>query len=140
MVSPKPCPSKCSWSSSTRARASWVATLSKQEAATGESASATISTLSKDGVAKLVAHAGCKTIDHPNLVALQLDPFSVHMGSEVSYVAGIEQVAIEGVGHIADPVVKTVKEGTLVEGRALVARASDRPDVPPLFAARIEVQ
>lgn len=58
-------------------------------------------------------------VKSPKVVVAPLRPFEVSLAEQISYVSGYETVAIEGLGTIADPVVKTLREGLVVEGMAI---------------------
>lgn len=64
-----------------------------------------------------------KTVPHnelqaPRLTIGSLKPFAVAAGSDYSYVARFDQVAIEGMGTIADPVIERAFDGLRFHGVA----------------------
>lgn len=52
----------------------------------------------------------------PNIITRPLEPYAMTAGSSISYVAGHDQVVIEGIGTIADPVIKQLFEGIELGG------------------------
>lgn len=78
------------------------------------------------------------TVVLPTVTAVQIEPFDVRIVNECSYVSKYDLVAIEGIGRIADPVVKTVAEGLTIQGRVVAAPGMDWKDTP--FAIRLEIE
>jgi hypothetical protein len=74
----------------------------------------------------------------PSITSFELDPFDVRIGSEIAYVSGFDLVAIEGLGKIADPVIKTLFEGISITGRVVAAPGMAPKETP--FALRLEVE
>ncbi len=72
----------------------------------------------------------------PRIVVMPLERFELSTGSEVAYVAGFDQVTIEGIGSLIDPVVKTLHEGLRLDGRALTSAPLPGLAEPP-FALQV---
>ena len=72
----------------------------------------------------------------PRLIVNPLERFEVSTGSEVAYVASFDQVTIEGIGTIVDPVVKTLREGVALDGYALASAPLPGLAEPP-FALQV---
>jgi hypothetical protein len=85
----------------------------------------------------VAAHPSC-VVKSPKVVVAPLRPFEVALGEQISYIAAIESVAIEGIGTIADPVVKTVREGLVVTGMAIAG--APQPDGGEPFALIVSMQ
>jgi len=82
--------------------------------------------------------AGASVMAAPSITSFELDPFDVRIGSEIAYVSGFDLVAIEGLGKIADPVIKTLFEGISITGRVVAAPGMAPKETP--FALRLEVE
>jgi hypothetical protein len=93
----------------------------------------------QDELDQLLADPGTTVLDVPSLVTPQLDDFEIDLVEELSYIANFELIAIEGMGTIADPVVKTLKHGTTLRGRCVSAAATPGADAVS-YALRVEVE
>ena len=63
-----------------------------------------------------IAKRHTNQLTSPRIVTAPLVGYEVSAGSLVAYVAGMDQVAIEGLGTIADPVIKQLFEGLVISG------------------------
>ena len=119
--------------------ASQRAELAKATGATGDGNAATdVFVPDVAAVERFVAAHPSVVLKGPKVVAAPLRPFEVSLAEQLSYVSGYESVAIEGLGTIADPVVKTVREGLVVEGMAITG-APEREGGEP-FALRLSLR
>ncbi|MBL8844004.1 MAG: hypothetical protein JNL90_20945 [Planctomycetes bacterium] len=89
------------------------------ELGTGGVASAAAVPLDDAHVNRFLEGAALDRSTLPKVIVRPLERFEARSGDELSYVANFEQVAIEGVGTIIDPVIKTLFEGISFDGIAI---------------------
>ena len=90
-------------------------------------------------VEALLAEPGIDLLCMPRITVAQLDDFEIAATEEFSYIANFELTAIEGMGTIADPVIKTVKQGTTLHGRCVTGAATPDGAAAP-YALRLELE
>lgn len=84
----------------------------------------------------LLADPGTTVVAVPKVTVFQLDEFEVEIVDQFSYIANFELTAIEGMGTIADPIIKQVKQGVSVHGRCVAAAAPAGETATP-YALRL---
>lgn len=98
-----------------------------------------VTMLQSDLVARFVARGKqVEAMVVPRLIVNPLERFEVSTGSELAYVAGFDQVTIEGIGTILDPMVKTLREGLALDGYALASAPLPGLAEPP-FALQLSL-
>jgi hypothetical protein len=102
-----------------------------------EAVETAVLTLPPEQAAELARSA--KSMQSPRISTFPLQPFEAFTGDEISYVAGLEQVSIEGIGTIADPVVKQIRDGVTVRGRAVAVAGAEGEKAPCALRLEIEV-
>jgi hypothetical protein len=102
-----------------------------------ELAVALIDRVSQETIDRL-GRSGVTMTDAPRIATYPLEPFELRVGGDCSYVASFDLVSIEGIGRIADPVIKTVFEGLTIQGRVVAVPGMEWKETP--FALRLEVE
>jgi len=105
----------------------------------GSSTGGAVLTPTLDELGELLSDPETNVVAAPAITTLDLDAVRVDVGEQLAYVANFKSIAIEGLGTIADPEVRTIHEGVLIRARGVVASTLPGLDPPP-YALRLVVE
>lgn len=124
-------------------------TAGRADAANGVTTAPTtapVSSPTHEELERLLAHPGTRVLAAPSVVTPELDGFEVEIAVPTAYVASLVVKSIEGIGTVAEPVIKEARPGTRVRGRCVEAPGTFGAiggaigGAAPPFALRLEVE